>query len=530
MTSSGGRRRRVLSLAASLLITAAILGLQFADEELGNRVVLFYALPVVLIADAFGWRAGAVAGLLAFGIDLGRDAVQGNEAALGLHLGRGVVLVLIGVLVGSLADRTRRALSEAKRTARHFELSHDLACTVDADGRFLEVNDSWHEALGWTRPELLGSTFADFVHPHDREATAEEAGRIGSGGSPQTFINRYRDRDGGWHQIEWTSRADSDTGLIYAAARDVTDRVAAEVAREEAEERFRRAFDDSPIGIALVGLRDDEAGKLLEANEALGAMLGYAPEELVGKRTLREFTHPDDVEMAGAGMERIAAGELTTFRCELRVVPRSADPLWVELSTSVLHGADGEPLYRLSQIHDIDIRRRTEDQLRRLADHDSLTDLHNRRRFRTELERELDPARPSQGAVLMIDVDGLKQINDRLGHAAGDAVLVGVADQLRDSLRSGDIAARLGGDEFAVLLRRVGRADAVAVADKLLTAARARFGDLRGPSAGLGGLSIGVAVFGEEGGGTTSPEQLLEAADRAMYEAKADGGRQTVVA
>lgn len=530
MASLGGRQRRALGLGAAVAAALAIFAIQLLDTAVASHAGLFYILPVVIVAHRFGARAGALAGLLCFSIDLAGDGLQADEVGLGLHLARGAVLVLVGVLVGSLADRTRRALRDAETAARHFELAHDLACTVGIDGRLIQVSDSWTEELGWSRAELIGRPFVELVHPLDREATEAVTARVNAGNPLKSFVNRYRHKNGSWRHIEWASRTDLDSGLIFAAARDVTARIDAELARSEAEERFRRAFEDSPIGIALVGLRGDDANKLLEANEKLSVMLGYTQTELIGMGTLRDFTHPDDREMVAAGLERLAAGELTSFRCELRMVRRDGSNAWVELSTSVLHGHDGEPLYRLSQVHDIDLRRRTQEQLRRLADRDSLTDLFNRRRFRSDLERELDPSRPGQGAVLMIDVDGLKEINDRLGHSAGDSVLIGMADELRASVRSGDLAARLGGDEFAVLLRRVSGDEAQAIAEKLVAAMKSRLGDLRGPSAGLGGVSIGVAAFGADDGGTTSPEQLLETADRAMYEAKAAGGRRAVVA
>ena len=147
------------------------------------------------------------------------------------------------------------------------------------------------------------------------------------------------------------------------------------------------------------------------------------------------------------------AGEIPILRLEFRLRGLAGQVRWVDLTASLVHGADGEPLYRISQLQDIDARRRGEEMLRHLADHDTLSGLFNRRRFQEELEREVE--RGGRGAVLLIDLDKFKEVNDTLGHAAGDAVIQKVGESLKDRLRTSDVAARLGGDEFGIILRRV---------------------------------------------------------------------------
>ncbi|MGH3102365.1 MAG: GGDEF domain-containing protein, partial [Thermoleophilia bacterium] len=173
----------------------------------------------------------------------------------------------------------------------------------------------------------------------------------------------------------------------------------------------------------------------------------------------------------------------------------------------------------LCQIVDVTGRRQLEDRLRHLADHDSLTGLINRRRFEEELERHVSHGRRygMDGALLVLDLDGFKDVNDQYGHRAGDRVLAGVAAVLRNRLRATDVVARFGGDEFAVLLPHAQAPEATNVAK---TIAEAIASEVTVPGGHLS-ASVGFALFEE---GVLSPDDVLSAADAAMY-AKKGGGR-----
>ena len=165
--------------------------------------------------------------------------------------------------------------------------------------------------------------------------------------------------------------------------------------------------------------------------------------------------------------------------------------------------------------------RATTSQLRHLADHDPLTGLPNRRRFEQELARHLAHVRRygAEGAALVLDLDCFKPVNDTFGHAAGDRLLARVASVLRERLRTTDVVARLGGDEFAILLPRVNRAAAGAVARSIVETVR-----LEGLTADTRGVTISVGVVTFDERETALPEDVLAAADLAMYDAKAAGG------
>jgi diguanylate cyclase (GGDEF)-like protein len=222
-------------------------------------------------------------------------------------------------------------------------------------------------------------------------------------------------------------------------------------------------------------------------------------------------------------MAGLVTGEQHVVRSEMRILRPDGSEHWVHLTSSLLHGPDGEPLFRLSQIMDIDARKQAEEQMQHMADHDPLSWLFNRRRFMDELNGELAGSRlrATRGAVLLIDLDKFKQVNDLSGHAVGDEVIRTVSLALIRRLRSGDVAGRLGGDEFGVLLRRVTGEEAVLVSHDLREAVTGALGQMDDEVARRVTLSIGISlVEGPRPGGGV----LIERADAAMYEAKRDGG------
>ncbi|HEY6779686.1 MAG TPA: EAL domain-containing protein [Thermoleophilaceae bacterium] len=293
---------------------------------------------------------------------------------------------------------------------------------------------------------------------------------------------------------------------------------------DEAEQRFGNVFEEAPIGMALVA----PDGAFLRVNRQLCELLGYSHEQLIDLG-FQQLTHPDDLRTDLDLVAGVLAGELRTYRIDKRYYRSDGRLLWTRLSVSLVRNGDDEPLYFIAQIEDISERKRFEGQLQHLADHDALTGLFNRRRFEEELARELATAERdgSHAAVLAIDLDNFKYINDSLGHSAGDELIARVGTALRGRLRRTDVLARLGGDEFAVLLPRADADEAMRVAEGLLAAIRAL------DPAGWGGrratvtASIGVAPF--DASSTLTAEELLVEADIAMYDAK-EAGRGRAVA
>jgi diguanylate cyclase (GGDEF)-like protein/PAS domain S-box-containing protein len=517
----------VLAAAAALFL--AIFVGRLLDESGSSGLTILYVLPVVLVAVELGRRGGIAAGIVGFGLFCAWAPFAPVDVPIVAFLARGLAFVLVGAVAGHLADRLHAALASAEAGARHFELARDLMCTATFDGYFIHLNGSWEECLGWSREELMGMPFLDFVHPDDRASTEVEAARLAEGEVTVSFTNRYRTKAGGYRWIEWSSKADPEHRLIHAAARDVTERRAVEEARREAEERFRRAFDDSATGMAVVGVDGDRRDVVLDANESLSRMLGCSREQLIGSRALTDMADPAHAAAVARGMARLQRSEDAVHRAEYRIVRPDRVRIWLDMTASLVRDAEGNPLYRLVQVLDVTERKQAEERLRYLADHDPLSSVYNRRRFEQELQRELDHAggRNRRGVLLVLDVDDFKAINDTLGHAAGDAVIARLGETLRERLRSADVVARLGGDEFAAILRRTDMAAALDTAYALQTLVSDRLGEVLGDWDRRVTLSIGVAPI-DGARATTTVDELLGRADRALYTAKAAGKNRVV--
>lgn len=285
-----------------------------------------------------------------------------------------------------------------------------------------------------------------------------------------------------------------------------------------AETDLRTIFDTAPIGNAVLGPRDT----VVEANTALARIVGFRVSELHG-RSLPELVHPEDAAQLREALAQLRSGERGGLETEVRCLHASGHPVPAAVHAAALRDGDGRSGRVLLQVLDITERKRVEAHLQHMADHDPLTGLLNRRRFEQQLERHVAHARRYgvEGAVLVLDVDRFKQVNDAYGHTTGDRVIASVARVLRRRLRTTDTVARLGGDEFAVLLPKADRREAEIVARRLVEAVRAQ-ADPSDSGASRVTISVGVAVL--EGCGELTAEAAVVDADLAMYDAKDAGG------
>ncbi len=286
---------------------------------------------------------------------------------------------------------------------------------------------------------------------------------------------------------------------------------------QQAEERFRTAFDNAPIGMVLGDL---ETRQVLSVNRALCQILGRDEADLLAI-DWRSITHPDDVEREELEYRRMAGGDLTPFAIEKRYHRPDGSQVWALFSASVAACDDGRPLLLIGQVVDLTARKEAETLLAHRALHDHLTGLPNRALFLELAARaiEVSRRRGSGVAVLFLDLDRFKVINDSLGHEAGDRLLRATADRLAEAVRPTDTVARFAGDEFAVLCEEVASVeDAVGVAGRLISCLA---GPLQlGASEVVISASVGVALSEVE---DVDAEALLRNADTAMYLAKGRG-------
>ncbi|MBJ7329960.1 MAG: EAL domain-containing protein [Solirubrobacteraceae bacterium] len=445
--------------------------------------------------------------------------------AIGLIVTLLVALLLRQMLISEgrshqVAQLRSRELREARRTqaadqaANQALLGHlpDIAVLrYDRDLRVTTAAGGLIPMSGWTSGQLVGRTPRELMD-EAAAASVEPPMRAALDGAVQSFDLRDGERR------LWVQTVPVAVGReALLVATDVSGLERAQAGRAEAEARFQQAFDDAPVGMSLV----DMQGRFIEVNRALCELVGFTPEDLRG-RSFTSLAHPDDVSTLSDTLRDQISGERVRVSTETRAVHAAGHTVWLEIHSTVLAGSDGRPEMLLSQILDVTDRRRFEARLQHMADHDPLTGLANRRAFERALDNQLAHVRRygAQGALLVLDLDHFKAINDTLGHNSGDAVIVNAARILRELLRESDIIARLGGDEFAVLLPRAEEEEAVDVAEKLVEEIRAQGSVLAGQRPHSVTASVGVTLLDpvQETG-----EQALIDADLAMYDAKEAG-------
>ena len=284
--------------------------------------------------------------------------------------------------------------------------------------------------------------------------------------------------------------------------------------------RFVDIFSDAAVGIVVIG--DERC--VLEANQAYAEIVGMGVDELVGQPISR-FTHPDDQVSTASAIEKMASGLIKTSQLEKRYVRADGSVIWVSVSSSCLRDHTKGELRIVSLVQDVTDHVQLRSRLHHESRHDPLTDLPNRTLFDERLERSL--RRVERGgqfvAVLFIDVDHFKEVNDRHGHEAGDVVLTHVARRLADVLRPEDVVARYGGDEFTVF-GVIGHEDEAVGIVKRIQRALAQPVSWRDQVIEVT-CSIGVSISSKPPG---SAENLLRWADAAMYRAKRQGRNQAV--
>jgi diguanylate cyclase (GGDEF)-like protein/PAS domain S-box-containing protein len=280
-----------------------------------------------------------------------------------------------------------------------------------------------------------------------------------------------------------------------------------------ARDRFEQAFDRAPIGMALVA----NDGRLVRANQALAVMCGTDVAALTGS-DLFDLVHPEDRDEALARALAVLEHD-DPMPIEVRFRGRGGHTAWARVTSTVIRDDVGRPLHTVTHLEDVTDQRLLREQLERAAAHDPLTGLLNRAGFATRFGQLSEQQAGEPGALMLIDLDGFKAVNDAHGHAAGDALLELVAARLSSCVRSTDLVGRLGGDEFAVYQPDVADAAMVMALGERVRIALAQPYTLPQGPARLSG-SIGVALLD----GEVRLERALAAADGASYSAKRAGG------
>jgi diguanylate cyclase (GGDEF)-like protein/PAS domain S-box-containing protein len=393
--------------------------------------------------------------------------------------------------------------------------SSDYLLVFDADNVVTYASPSVAEFTGRRVDAVVGAGFPDVLHPDDRGVVTEMFSRVrATAGATERCEARVRRHDGRFRWLEMVATNllhDDEVGGIVVNARDVTER------NEAAEARFRLAAMVEGSDDAIIGKNLD--GTITSWNSGAERMYGYRAEEMVG-RNVSELVPPDRRDELPALLARLAAGERVRYLETVRVC-KDGTPLEVSLTISPIRDGTGTVVGASSIARDISERKAFEAELEHRALHDPLTGLANRTLLQDRLERMLARTQRlgTHVAVLFLDLDDFKVVNDTYGHDAGDRLLMAVADRLEPLLRASDTIARYGGDEFVVACDDVAGLSDIGAIIKRLSAA---FDDpfvFEGVEVTVT-TSIGAKLSSD---GSEAPDTLIRDADAAMYQAKQAG-------
>ena len=384
--------------------------------------------------------------------------------------------------------------------------SRDFITLHDTEGRTLYGSPAGFAMFG-ERYSKSSADLAELVHPDDAAGAQAQWEAVQSQPESRTFQYRARSITGRWIWIEQTSTNLLDTRIaaIVSIVRDVTAIVEAAAALRISEARYRAIAETAEEGI-LVAAPD---GVVTYANARIASMLGLAADELLDAQVWSALTGLATTDFAARVRDR-QQRESQRYEVPYRHPDGSLRTLWI--AASPMPDVEGRPQGSLAMVTDITELRRNERDLRHAAEHDELTGLLNRSMLMEHLDHPDTPG----VAVLFIDLDHFKDVNDGRGHTTGDDLLIAVATRLRSAVGDDDVVARFGGDEFVVVLHDVDQQSATTTARRLLDTLSATY--LIGHHSLRIGATIGIALSPAASG-----EDLLRFADTAMYAAKASG-------
>lgn len=421
--------------------------------------------------------------------------------------------------------RAQRRLAESEQRYRSlFERNPTPVCSLDLEGRFTSANRAFQERLGLSEEELLGRTFDPFIDEPDLGRVQQLFARAAAG-EPQQYEVRAHDASGERVLGQMTNLpivVDGQVVGVYGVAEDITEQREAEEELRQSEKRYRSLFEDSRDAIVTVA----PEGRVLDANRAAEELVGYELDEIREVDITDLYADPAQRGMIVGQLERTGSVK----NVDVRVRHRDGTEMECLVTSSATRSPDGETLFYQTIVRDVTDMKQLQRQLEHRALHDWLTDLPNRALLRNRLQQAL--GRADRGgkpfAVLFLDVDRFKHVNDSLGHPEGDRLLVELGRRLSATVRQQDTVARVGGDEFTVLIEDLDGSDAAeAAAARILEALEDPF-ELDGGEVGVD-VSLGLVVYAsrqdcgcDDGSHAAEAcaDELVRRADLAMYRAK----------
>lgn len=407
---------------------------------------------------------------------------------------------------------------------RHLVEKMPISLAVLCAGSVVYINPTAVALLeGDCAEDFLGHPATEFVHPMDRLRVQARMERLEAALPVNPFTDiRIVTRK---NQIRTLGTISlyipfDRTNAVLVIGTDLAKRKEADEQLRESERNFRQLFES----MQDVYYRTDATGTVQMVGPAVRRVLGYEPEEIIGKTAEAFYPRAEDRDAFKEAIRQY--GEVTDFSGQM--VRKDGHIIDISINSRALYDATGAFAGVEGTYRDISERKNLERELRRLATTDTLTGIMNRRAFLEQATQSVKRAQRHQGELVLfiLDLDYFKLINDRYGHVAGDQVLIQVVDAAAAALRDTDLFGRLGGEEFSVVLHETSREQATRVANRIATGVRSlRFHDTESGASYSVTMSIGATTFHEDDKGI---ERLLDRADKALYRAK-EAGRDCLV-
>jgi diguanylate cyclase (GGDEF)-like protein/PAS domain S-box-containing protein len=425
-----------------------------------------------------------------------------------------------------------RAVADVTAQAGRLDAVFDLAPLgigiLDLEGHMTSTNEVLRHALGYSQEELAGTAFAKFIHPDDRETHLDRFTQLVEGKTDWFAMDcRFIRKDGGTLWVALTvslvGHADGSPGHVISVTQDITERKLFEGDPRSVGRRSQLQVERVPAIVYVA--EPGPSGRWLYVSPQIEPILGFTADEWMANPGLwLQLLHAQDKRSAVLAGSALAEEDLLKNSAEDKVYSdtyrlrhRNGSTVWVRDDAMVLWDSEGHATWH-GVLVDVTREKHLEERLEHQALHDSLTGLPNRKLFQDSVGKALGDRQSGQIAVLFIDLDNFKTVNDRFGHASGDQVIAAAARHIWSCARDGDTAARVGGDEFALLVEDVTVEQVTALADRVIEAL-SKTEVAFSPQPLAIGASIGIAVAGPE----ETTDTVLRDADLAMYEAKRQG-------
>lgn len=425
---------------------------------------------------------------------------------------------LFTAVIRNITERklAEEAIKKSEEYRNLFKLANDAIIIFEPETEeILDANDFACRLFGYERKELVGSKLERICR--DAKGRQQRNAKLLKDGELKSFESVHYHKNGTPINVLINSSLIEFSGkpAVLSIKRDITSRVESDSALRESEYKLRTLVESMQEGL----LHLDDKDEIIFANQRFCEMTGYTEEELIGRKASRFLIYREDRKIVEEANRRRGEGISESY--ELRLKTKRGAPLWSLVGAVPIIDSNNEIVGSMSIHSDITERKRAEALLIHNAMHDTLTELPNRSLFLEHLRRAMNrsPLRKSSFAVLFLDFDGFKLINDSLGHAAGDELLKTISQRLQTVIRANDIVARLGGDEFTILLDELNEPQDFLMVVNRIQQLFAEPLYLEGREVFIS-ASIGIALHDKK---YSSPEEILRDADIAMYRAKSAG-------